>query len=57
MIIILLSLKEYSNTFFDNNEPSKRINPLATVVMQTAHQIPSTPIPIRTNRMASGIRI
>ena len=23
----------------------------------TAHQIPSTPMPIRTNRMASGIRI
>ncbi len=35
----------------------KRINPLATVVMHTAHQIPSTPMPIRTNRIASGIRI
>ena len=32
----------------------KRIKPLATVVTQTAHQIPSTPIPIRTNRIASG---
>ena len=35
----------------------KRISPLATVVTQTAHQMPSTPMPIRTNRMASGIRM
>ncbi len=42
------------NTFrlINANQPA-RISPLATVVTQTAHQIPSTPMPMRTNRMAS----
>ncbi len=46
------------NTFrlINANQPA-RISPLATVVTQTAHQIPSTPMPMRTNRMASGIRM